>query len=194
MRSAAQRYQGLQETRALHGKGDPGPSAGVGLGLDRTDAGCRARLAVCCLTACSLRLAAAAIRLRLRLLQYFSLYGLQLQQSKQLQQCRLVASRTRPYLLACQQRGPCWPPCPRTTPEPARGGLWCTGAGVLLLYGCQGTGRGRWQQLRQTVRCGPCRLRPLPLPGLLTAWDGRTGRRDRALPRKLPWSCNSAVL
>jgi hypothetical protein len=49
-------------------------------------------------TACSLRLAAAAIRLRLRLrlLQYFSLYGLQLQQSKQLQQCRLVASRTRP--------------------------------------------------------------------------------------------------
>jgi hypothetical protein len=44
---------------------------------------------------CSLRLAAAAIRLRLRLLQYFSLYGLQLQQSKQLQQCRLVASRTR---------------------------------------------------------------------------------------------------
>jgi hypothetical protein len=33
---------------------------------------------------CSLRLAAAAIRLRLRLLQYFSLYGLQLQQSKQL--------------------------------------------------------------------------------------------------------------
>jgi|UniRef100_A0A804P4L6 hypothetical protein len=47
-------------------------------------------------TACSLRLAAAAIRLRLRLLQYFSLYGLQLQQSKQLQQCRLAASRTRP--------------------------------------------------------------------------------------------------
>src|SRR5688572_1514417 len=46
--------------------------------------------------ACSLRLAAAAIRLRLRLLQYFSLYGLRLQQSKQLQQCRLVASRTRP--------------------------------------------------------------------------------------------------
>jgi hypothetical protein len=45
---------------------------------------------------CSLRLAAAAIRLRLRLLQYFSLYGLQLQQSKQLQQCRLAASRTRP--------------------------------------------------------------------------------------------------
>jgi hypothetical protein len=58
-------------------------------------------------TACSLRLAAAAIRLRLRLLQYFSLYGLQLQQSKQLQQCRLVASRTRPntiltlWLLVC---------------------------------------------------------------------------------------------
>jgi hypothetical protein len=50
------------------------------------------------LSACSLRLAAAAIRLRLRLLQYFSLYGLQLQQSKQLQQCRLVASRTRPIL------------------------------------------------------------------------------------------------
>jgi hypothetical protein len=49
------------------------------------------------LAACSLRLAAAAIRLRLRLLQYFSLYGLQLQQSKQLQQCRLVASRTRPW-------------------------------------------------------------------------------------------------
>jgi hypothetical protein len=49
------------------------------------------------LSACSLRLAAAAIRLRL--LQYFSLYGLQLQQSKQLQQCRLVASRTRPILL-----------------------------------------------------------------------------------------------
>jgi hypothetical protein len=48
------------------------------------------------LTACSLRLAAAIIRLRLRLLQYFSLYGLQLQQSKQLQQCRLAASRTRP--------------------------------------------------------------------------------------------------
>ena len=48
------------------------------------------------LPACSLRLAAAAIRLRLRLLQYFSLYGLQLQQSKQLQQCRLAASRTRP--------------------------------------------------------------------------------------------------
>jgi hypothetical protein len=48
--------------------------------------------------ACSLRLAAAAIRLRLQLLQYFSLYGLQLQQSKQLQQCRLVASRTRPSL------------------------------------------------------------------------------------------------
>jgi hypothetical protein len=48
------------------------------------------------LAACSLRLAAAAIRLRLRL-QYFSLYGLQLQQSKQLQQCRLVASRTRPW-------------------------------------------------------------------------------------------------
>jgi hypothetical protein len=48
---------------------------------------------------CSLRLAAAAIRLRLRLLQYFSLYGLQLQQSKQLQQCQLVASRTRPGLL-----------------------------------------------------------------------------------------------
>jgi hypothetical protein len=47
-------------------------------------------------TACSLRLAAAAIRLRLRLLQYFSLYGLQLQQSKQLQQCRLAACRTRP--------------------------------------------------------------------------------------------------
>jgi hypothetical protein len=47
----------------------------------------------------SLRLAAAAIRLRLRLLQYFSLYGLQLQQSKQLQQCRLVASRTRPITL-----------------------------------------------------------------------------------------------
>ena len=47
-------------------------------------------------SACSLRLAAAAIRLRLRLLQYFSLYGLQLQQSKQLQQCRLVASRTCP--------------------------------------------------------------------------------------------------
>jgi hypothetical protein len=45
---------------------------------------------------CSLRLVAAAIRLRLQLLQYFSLYGLQLQQSKQLQQCRLVASRTRP--------------------------------------------------------------------------------------------------
>jgi hypothetical protein len=43
--------------------------------------------------------AAAAIRLRLRLLQYFSLYGLQLQQSKQLQQCRLVASRTRPKLV-----------------------------------------------------------------------------------------------
>jgi hypothetical protein len=42
--------------------------------------------------------AAAAIRLRLRLLQYFSLYGLQLQQSKQLQQCRLAASRTRPGL------------------------------------------------------------------------------------------------
>jgi hypothetical protein len=40
--------------------------------------------------------AAAAIRLRQRLLQYLSLYGLQLQQSKQLQQCRLVASRTRP--------------------------------------------------------------------------------------------------
>jgi hypothetical protein len=51
-----------------------------------------------CFSACSLRLAAAAIRLRLRLLQYFSLYGLQLQQSKQLQQCRLVASRTRPLL------------------------------------------------------------------------------------------------
>jgi hypothetical protein len=50
------------------------------------------------LSACSLRLAAAAIRLRLRLLQYFSLYGLQLQQSKQLQQCRLVASRTRPMI------------------------------------------------------------------------------------------------
>jgi hypothetical protein len=48
------------------------------------------------LAACSLRLAAATIRLRLRLLQYFSLYGLQLQQSKQLQQCRLAASRTRP--------------------------------------------------------------------------------------------------
>jgi hypothetical protein len=48
-------------------------------------------------SACSLRLAAAAIRLRLRLLQYFSLYGLQLQQSKQLQQCRLAASRTRPF-------------------------------------------------------------------------------------------------
>jgi hypothetical protein len=48
--------------------------------------------------ACSLRLAAATIRLRLRLLQYFSLYGLQLQQSKQLQQCRLVASRTRPCM------------------------------------------------------------------------------------------------
>jgi hypothetical protein len=47
------------------------------------------------LSACSLRLAAAAIRLRLRLLQYFSLYGLQLQQSKQLQQCRLAANRTR---------------------------------------------------------------------------------------------------
>jgi hypothetical protein len=53
-----------------------------------------------CLSACSLRLAAAAIRLRLRLLQYFSLYGLQLQQSKQLQQCRLVASRTRPISLS----------------------------------------------------------------------------------------------
>jgi hypothetical protein len=51
-------------------------------------------------SACSLRLAAAAIRLRLRLLQYFSLYGLQLQQSKQLQQCRLVASRTRPVFPA----------------------------------------------------------------------------------------------
>jgi hypothetical protein len=51
------------------------------------------------LSACSLRLAAAAIRLRLRLLQYFSLYGLQLQQSKQLQQCRLAASRTRPMTL-----------------------------------------------------------------------------------------------
>jgi hypothetical protein len=50
-------------------------------------------------SACSLRLAAAAIRLRLRLLQYFSLYGLQLQQSKQLQQCRLAASRTRPLSL-----------------------------------------------------------------------------------------------
>lgn len=50
MRSAAQRYQGLQETRALHGKGDPGPSAGVGLGLDRTDAWLPPRLAVCCLT------------------------------------------------------------------------------------------------------------------------------------------------
>jgi hypothetical protein len=50
------------------------------------------------LLACSLRLAAAAIRLRLRLLQYFSIYGLQLQQSKQLQQCRLAASRTRPYI------------------------------------------------------------------------------------------------
>jgi hypothetical protein len=49
-------------------------------------------------SACSLRLAAAAIRLRLRLLQYFSLYGLQLQQSKQLQQCRLAASRTRPMI------------------------------------------------------------------------------------------------
>jgi hypothetical protein len=47
--------------------------------------------------ACSLRLAAAAIRLRLRLLQYFSLCGLQLQQFKQLQQCRLAACRTRPY-------------------------------------------------------------------------------------------------
>jgi hypothetical protein len=55
-------------------------------------------------TACSLRLAAAAIRLRLRLLQYFSLYGLQLQQSKQLQQCRLVASRTRPKLVVPDQR------------------------------------------------------------------------------------------
>ena len=55
---------------------------------------------VLALAACSLRLAAAAIRLRLRLLQYFSLYGLQLQQSKQLQQCRLVASRTRPISLS----------------------------------------------------------------------------------------------
>jgi hypothetical protein len=52
-------------------------------------------------SACSLRLAAAAIRLRLRLLQYFSLYGLQLQQSKQLKQCRLVASRTRPLVSSC---------------------------------------------------------------------------------------------
>jgi hypothetical protein len=58
-------------------------------------------------SACSLRLAAAAIRLRLRLLQYFSLYGLQLQQSKQLQQCRLVASRTRPVTFTGRAQKPC---------------------------------------------------------------------------------------
>jgi hypothetical protein len=58
------------------------------------------------LSACSLRLAAAAIRLRLRLIQYFSLYGLQLQQSKQLQQCRLAANRTRPFPRAgCVRHG-----------------------------------------------------------------------------------------
>jgi hypothetical protein len=59
------------------------------------------RRGLACPSACSLRLAAAAIRLRLRLLQYFSLYGLQLQQSKQLQQCRLAACRTRPMPSYC---------------------------------------------------------------------------------------------
>jgi hypothetical protein len=65
-------------------------------------ASCRA---ICDLSSCSLRLAAAAIRLRL--LQYFSLYGLQLQQSKQLQQCRLVASRTRPICLGAARQRVC---------------------------------------------------------------------------------------
>jgi hypothetical protein len=60
-----------------------------------------------CRSACSLRLAAAAIRLRLRLLQYFSLYGLQLQQSKQLQQCRLAASRTRPLSSSIKKNKSC---------------------------------------------------------------------------------------
>jgi hypothetical protein len=69
-------------------------------------------------TVCSLRLAAAAIRLWLRLLQYFSLYGLQLQQSKQLQQCRLVASRTRQKRRPETDGAPCGP-CGRSV----RGGF-----------------------------------------------------------------------
>jgi hypothetical protein len=74
-------------THAARARPRARPSAGAGAGAARGPTRARALLAR--LVRCGL------FRLRLRLLQYFSLYGLQLQQSKQLQQCRLVASRTR---------------------------------------------------------------------------------------------------
>lgn len=135
---------------------------------------------------------------------------------------RLAAASPRcllPYFLACQQRGRWAGPRrrdnnsavrsgDRQTPTPPPGAPagrraparhlsrgagarrpvvhWCWGAAALRL---SGTGRGRWQQLRQTVRALPS-----PSAARPTNRVGRTGRRARALPRKLPWSCNSAVL
>lgn len=107
-----------------------------------------------------------------------------------------------PYFLACQQRGRWAGPRrrdnnsavrsgDRQTPTPPPGAPagrraparhlsrgagarrpvvhWCWGAAALRL---SGTGRGVGDAGNSCARrCGPCRLRPLP--GLLTAWDGR---------------------